>query len=130
MERQDLAERLSELGRLIWQAIQSDDKITELVFELADAKLSLDKVNVEDTRVEPDAADVIMGIDRDEETLARERLSIKPSEWLKYSVYNLALDWVMDQALMRMKMQQKWPFQENDGFPKLDWAHCKSSSTF
>jgi hypothetical protein len=45
--RQELENQLSELGGLIWQAIQASDEITEAVFELADAKLFLDKVHPE-----------------------------------------------------------------------------------
>lgn len=117
MNRQELAERLSKLGGLIWQAIHRDDEITELLFELADAKLSLDKVNLEDTRLEPRAAELIMG-DDDPETLERERPLVQSREWLKYALFNFALDWIMDQALMRMKIEQKWPFQQEDGFSK------------
>ncbi len=118
MERHELAEQLSELGRLIWEAIQNNDRITELTFELADAKLTLDKVSLEHTRLDSDHAEAIMGFDRDPETLDHRRSLVPPIEWLKYSLFNLALDWVMDQALMRMKIEQKWPFQENDGFSK------------
>ena len=117
MNRQELDKQLSELGALIWEAIQAHDKITELPFELADAKLDLDKVNVGETRLDSDWGEVIMG-ELDPETLRHQRPLVPPHEWLKYSLYNLALDLVIDQALMRMKMQQKWAFQENDGFSK------------
>ncbi len=115
--RQELEAQLSRLGALIWRAIQADDEISEIVFELADAKLSLDKVSVADTRLDSDWAEAIMG-ELDPETLARQRPLIPPHEWLKYSLFNFALDWVVDQSLMRMKIEQKWPFQENDGFSK------------
>jgi hypothetical protein len=118
MESQELAKRLSELGSRIWQAIHSNDEITELLFELADAKLSLDKVHPEDTQLKSDAAEMIMGFDHDPETLDHLRSTVPPSEWLKYAIVNFALDWVLDQALMRMKIEQKWPFQEKDGFSK------------
>ncbi len=118
MEREELAKRLSELGGRIWQAIHRDDEITELLFELADAKLSLDKVSPADTQLEPDAAEAIMGFDCDEEGLDHLRSLVPPREWLKYSLVNFVLDWVIDQALMRMKIEQKWPFQEKDGFSK------------
>ncbi len=114
----ELAKLLSELGGHIWNAIQRDDQITELVFELASAKLAFDKVRPEDTQLDSNAAAAIMGMDYDAETRERRRSTVKPGEWLKYSLYNLALDWVLDQALMRMKIEQKWPFQEDDGFPK------------
>jgi hypothetical protein len=115
--RQELDKQLSELGGLIWQAIQDDDEITELLFGLADAKLSLDKVSLEYSRLDSDWAEAIMG-DLDPETLEPLRPLIPSVEWSKYSLFNFALDWVMDQALMRMKIEQKWPFQEHDGFSK------------
>jgi hypothetical protein len=118
MESQELAKRLSELGGRIWQAIHGDDEITGLFFELADAKLSLDKVNPGDTKLESDAAEIIMGFDHDAETVQHLRPTVPPGEWLKYAIVNFALDWVLDQALMRMKIEQKWPFQERDGFSK------------
>lgn len=111
-------EQLSELGERIWQAIQSDDEITELLFELADAKLSRDNVSPGDTQLDHDHAAAIMGYDCDTETLEDRRSRVPPSEWLKYSLFNFALDWVLDQALMRMKIEQKWPFQREDGFSK------------
>jgi hypothetical protein len=118
MESQELAKRLSELGGRIWRAIHSDDEIADLFFELADAKLSLDKVNPADTQLESDAADKIMGFDHDPEIIEHLRQTVPPGEWLKYAIVNFALDWVLDQALMRMKIEQKWPFQQEDGFCK------------
>jgi len=119
MDSHELAERLSELGGLIWKAIQSDDQVTELLFELADEKLSHDKVNVEeDARLDPDAAEAIMGFDLAPEILENLRPLVPSHEWAKYALFNFALDWVLDQALMRMKIDQKWPFQEEDGFSK------------
>ena len=118
MDRQELAEGLSELGGLIWRAVHADDEITEVVFELADKKLSLDKVDPDDTRLDPNAADWIMGLDGDTESLENQRLLVPPREWSKYALFNFALDWVIDQALMRMKIEQKWRFQQNDGLSK------------
>ena len=118
MERQELAQRLSQLGSLIWRAIHDNDEITELLFELADWKLGFDKVDPADTRLDSDAADWIMDPDEDPETATRQRELVPPHEWSKYALFNFALDWVMDQALMRMKIEQKWPFQERDGFSK------------
>lgn len=114
-----MAKRLSELGYYIWEAIHSDSRITELLFQLADEKLSLDKVNVEEeARLDPDAAEAIMGVDLDPEMLEKLRPLVPSREWAKYALFNFALDWVLDQALMRMKIEQKWPFQEEDGFSK------------
>jgi len=115
--RQELNKQLSALGALIWRTIQDHDEITELVFELADAKLSLDNVSPEDTRLDSDWAEAIMG-DLDPEILGQRRPHIPYREWLKYSLFNFALDWVMDEALMRMKIEQRWSFQENDGLSR------------
>jgi len=88
------------------------------LFHLADAKLVLGKVSPEDSRLDSDAAEVIMGMEYDVETRERLRSEVRPHEWSKYALYNFALDWVMDHALMRMKLERKWPFQEDDGFLK------------
>ena len=110
------------MGGRIWAAIHRDDQIRDLLFELADLKLRLDirldKVSEEDSRLDSDAADAIMGMDHDAETGERLRSAVPSGELLKYAVFDFALDCVLDQALMRMKMEQKWPFQENDGFVK------------
>ena len=119
MKAQELDKRLSELGGLIWDAIQGDDAITELLFELAEEKLSLDKVAPEDTRLEPNASDAIMGMDHSPDDLLRLRQEVPSREWAKYALFNFALDWVLDQALTRMRLERKWPFQENDPFSKL-----------
>jgi hypothetical protein len=119
MERQELDSALSELGSRIWEAIQNDDAVVDLIFELANKKLSLDKVKSEDSYLDDDAAKVILGdVDDDPENLVRPKQFVPPREWAKYALYNLALDWVVDQALARMKLAQKWPFQKEDGFPK------------
>jgi hypothetical protein len=85
---------------------------------LADAKLSRDKVSPKDTQLDSEHAAVIMGYDCDPKTLEDRRSRVPPKQWLKYSLFNLALDWVLDQALMRMKIEQRWPFQQEDGFSK------------
>jgi hypothetical protein len=115
---EELAKQLSELGSRIWDAINRDDDIEVLLFHLADAKLRLDKVSDADSRLDSDAAEAIMGMDYDPETRERLRSAVPPHEWSKYALYNFALDWVLDQALMRMKLERKWPFQEDDGFVK------------
>ena len=119
MDKQGRAAQLSKLGGLIWRAIHDDDDITELLFALADEKLTLDNVDPDDTRLEPRAADLIMGLEDDPAILERERPIVDKKEWSKYSLYNFALDWVLDQALMRMKIEQKWPFQQHDGLSKF-----------
>jgi hypothetical protein len=116
--RKELDEQLSELGRLIWRAIMDDDKINDILFELADAKLSLDNVDVGEARLEANAAEAIMEFEPDPEDPECQRPPVRSSEWSKYALYNFALDWVVDQALMRMKIEQRWPFQENDGLAR------------
>src|SRR5271170_5962871 len=105
MDRGELAKQLSELGGRIWDTIHRDDQITDLFFELANAKLALDKVSSEDSELDSDAAEAIMGFDHDPETLEQLRSGVPSREWLKYSIINFALDWVLDQALMRMKIE-------------------------
>jgi hypothetical protein len=73
---------------------------------------------VEETRLDPKAAEAIMGFDVDPGILDHERSLVPSREWEKYALFNFALDWVLDQALIRMKIEQKWPFQEMDGFSK------------
>lgn len=119
MERQKLDAALSELGSRIWEAIEGNGEIIDLVFELAHNKLALDKVTSEESYLDQDAAKVIMGdVEDDPENLVRPKAFVPPREWAKYALYNLALDWVVDQALARMKLEHKWAFQEEDGLPK------------
>jgi hypothetical protein len=115
MRRQELNSALSELGNRIWEAIQGDDAITEMIFELADMKLSLDNVKPEDTHLDEEAAKTIFG-DREDDpnNLLRSKKFVPSREWAKNALYNLALDWVVDQALVRMKLESKWPFQQED----------------
>jgi len=119
MNKQELDSALSELGTRIWQAIQTNDVIVEKLFELADMKLSLDNVTDENSRLDDSAAKVIMGdVEDDAQNLVRPKQFVPPREWAKYALYNLALDWVVDQALARMKLENKWPFQREDGFTR------------
>jgi hypothetical protein len=48
----------------------------------------------------------------------RPKKFVPPSEWAKLALYNLAMDWVIDQALVRMKLESKWPFQQQANSPK------------
>ena len=114
----ELGKRLFNLGSIIWHAIHDNDEITELLSELADWKLALDRVDPADRQLDSDAADWIMEPDEDPAIADRQRQRVPAHEWSKYALFNFALDWVMDQALMRMKIEQKWPFQERDGFSK------------
>ena len=119
MERQELDAALSDLGSRIWEAIQSDDEIVDTAFRLADMKLALDNVLPENSRLDDDAARAIFGdVEGDAPNLVRPKKFVPPAEWLKHALYNLALDWVIDQALMRMKLKSKWPFQQEGEPPE------------
>jgi hypothetical protein len=85
MGAEELAEQLSHLGGRIWEAIHRDAEITELLFELADAKLALDKVRPEDSRLDS-GGEAIMGFDADPATLEQLRSAVPPLEWMKYSL--------------------------------------------
>lgn len=119
MERQDLDSALSELGNRIWEAIQSDPVIMDSLFTLADMKLTLDNVTPENSNLDPDAAKAIFGdVEADSQNLVRPKAFVPSREWAKNALYNLALDWVVDQALMRMRLESKWPFQQEEGLQK------------
>jgi hypothetical protein len=51
-----------------------------------------------------------MDVEDDATNLVRPKKFVPPSEWAKLALYNLAMDWVIDQALVRMKLESKWPF--------------------
>jgi hypothetical protein len=120
MARQELESGLRELGNRIWEAIQSDDAIAEALFKLVDIKLALDNVTPDDSHLDPDAAKAIfMDVEDDTTNLVRPKKFVPPSEWAKVALYNLAMDWVIDQALVRMKLESKWPFEQHGDSPKL-----------
>ena len=108
------------------QAIQSDDAIADTLFELVDMKLALDNVTLDDSRLDPDAAKAILMDVEDDPTnqvrpkkfLMPPKKFVPPSEWAKLALYNLAMDWVIDQALVRMKLESKWPSQQQANSPK------------
>jgi hypothetical protein len=119
MARHELETGLCELGSRIWEAIQSDDAIADTLFELVDMKLALDNVTLDDSRLDPDAAKaILMDVEDDATNLVRPKKFVPPSEWAKLALYNLAMDWVIDQALVRMKLESKWPFQQQANSPK------------
>jgi len=114
MARQELETGLCELGSRIWEAIQSDDAIADRLFTLVDMKLALDNVTLDDSCVDPDTAKAILtDVEDDATNLVRPKRFVPPSEWAKLALYTLAMDWVIDQALVRMKLESKWPFQQN-----------------
>ena len=49
MARQELETGLCELGNRIWEAIESDDAIADMLFKLVDMKLALDNVTLDDS---------------------------------------------------------------------------------
>src|SRR4029077_18438082 len=53
---------------------------------------------------------ILMDVEDDATNLVRPKKFVPPSEWAKLALYNLAMDWVIDQALVRMKLESKWPF--------------------
>jgi hypothetical protein len=109
MARHELETGLCELGNRIWEAI----------FKLVDMKLALDHVTLDDSRLDPDAAKaILMDVEDDATNLVRPKKFVPPSEWAKLALYNLAMDWVIDQALVRMKLESKWPFQHDSDSPK------------
>jgi hypothetical protein len=114
MARQELETGLCELGNRIWEAIQSDDAIADTLFKLVDMKLALDNVTLDDSCLDPDAAKaILMDVEDDATNLVRPKKFVPPSEWAKLALYSLAMDWVVDQALVRMKLESKWPFQQH-----------------
>jgi hypothetical protein len=114
MASHELEAGLRELGNRIWEAIQSDDAIADTLFKLVDLKLALDNVTLDDSRLDPDAAKaILMDVEDDTTNLVRPKKFVPPSEWAKLALYNLAMDWVIDQALVRMKLESQWPFQQN-----------------
>jgi hypothetical protein len=126
MARQELETGLCELGNRIWEAIQSDDAIADMLFKLVDMKLALDNVTLDDSCLDPDTAKaILMDVEDDPTNLVRPKKFlmppkkfVPPSEWAKLALYNLAMDWVIDQALVRMKLGNKWPFQQNVESPE------------
>ena len=82
-------------------------------------KLSLDRVTSKNTDLGDSAAEAIMSDGREgSNNIVRPKEFVPPDEWAKYALFNLALDWVVDQALARMKIENKWPFQQKDGLSK------------
>jgi hypothetical protein len=110
MARQELETGLCELGNRIWKAIESDDAIAHMLFKLVDMKLASDNVTLDDACLDRDAAKAIfMDVGDDAKNLVRPKKFVPPSEWAKLALYVLAMDWVVDQALVRMKLESKWP---------------------
>jgi hypothetical protein len=66
----------------------------------------------------PDAAKaILMDVEDYATNSVRPKRFVPPSEWAKLALYNLAMDWVMDQAPVRMKLESKWPFQQQANSP-------------
>jgi hypothetical protein len=119
MGRHELETGLYDLGDRIWEAIQSDDAIADTLFKLVDMKLALDHVTLDDSRLDADAAKaILMDVEDGATNLVRPKKFVPPSEWAKLALYHLAMDWVIDQALVRMKLESKWPFQQDSDSPK------------
>jgi hypothetical protein len=86
----------------------------------------LDNVTLDDSCLDPNTAKaILMDVEDDPTNLVRPKKFlmppkkfVPPSEWAKLALYNLAMDWVIDQALVRMKLGSKWPFQQNVESPE------------
>jgi hypothetical protein len=119
MARNEFEKGLCELGNRIWAAIQNDDAIAATLFKLVDMKLALDNVTLDDLRLDLDAGKaILMDAEDDATNLVRPKKFVSPNVWAKLALHNLAMDWVIDQALVRMKLESKWPFQQNAESPE------------
>jgi hypothetical protein len=79
----------------------------------------LDNVTLDDLRLDLDAGKaILMDAEDDATNLVRPKKFVSPSVWAKLALHNLAMDWVIDQALARMKLESKWPFQQNAESPE------------
>ena len=120
MARQELEIGLCELADRIWGAIHNDEAIADALSKLVDIKLALDNVTLDESRLDPDAAKAILMVVEDDATnLVRPKKFVPPSQWAKLALYNLAMNWVIDQALVRMKLENGWPLQRHGDPPKL-----------
>jgi hypothetical protein len=119
MARQELEVGLCELANRMWGAIHNDDAIADALSKLVDMKLALDNVTLDDSRLDRDVAKtLLMEVEDDSTNFMRPQKFVPPSEWAKLALYNLAMNWVIDQALLRMKLEGEWPLQQHGDSPK------------
>jgi hypothetical protein len=106
MTKEEMSSALSKLGERIWDALHNDDYVLDLLHDLVEAKLVLDGVDRRDTELTDAAAEAIFNAhDPDNPQIIRPKEFVEPKEWAKNSIYNLALHWVLDQALARMTVE-------------------------
>jgi hypothetical protein len=108
--KEELDRALSELGGRIWNAVKSDDSVSDLLYELVEAKLTLDGVDQVALALADGAALAIFDErEPDNPRVVRPKEFVRSSEWTKNSHYNLALQWVFAQAIARMQLENRFP---------------------
>ena len=107
---EELDRALSELGDRIWNALQRDDSVSDMLYELVEAKLAFDGVDRQESDPTEEAAVAIFNErDPDNPVVIRPKEFVQSTEWAKNSLYNLALQWVLNQAIARMQLEHKFP---------------------
>jgi predicted RNase H-like HicB family nuclease len=110
MTADELERALSALGAQMWDAMLNDDDVSEKLYELTEAKLSIDGATKEDTTLMDDAARAIFEEgDLQSPNVLRPKAFVASGEWAKNALYNLTLRWVLDQSLARMLAEKKFP---------------------
>jgi len=109
MTAEELDKALSGLAERIWEALQNDD-VSDRLHQLVAAKLDLDGVDREELDLTDDAAVALFeGHDPDNPQIIRPKAFVPSREWATNSHYNLALQWVLNQAICRMQVAHKFP---------------------
>ena len=109
MTRVELERALSELGASMWAALLADDTVLDAINGLAERKLANDGVSEQDSILDEGAALAIFDdVDTNSPNVTRPKEFVPTKEWAKNSLYNLALRWVLSQALARMQSEQKF----------------------
>jgi Domain of unknown function (DUF1902) len=107
MTKEEFDRALSKLGERMWEALNNDDFVVDLLHDLADAKLTFDGVERAESELGAEVAEAIFNErDPDHPEIVRPKQFVQSREWMKNSIYNLALRWVLDQALARMTVER------------------------
>jgi len=110
MTPEELNQALSRLGDRLWDALRNDDYVADLLNDLAEAKLAIDGVHRNELDLTEEAALAIFNdSDPGHPQIIRPKEFVESREWAKNSLYNLALHWVLDQGLARMKIEHTFP---------------------
>ena len=110
MTSAELDQALSKLAEDIWAALRNDDTVSDLLHELVAAKLDLDGVDRRDSELtDATAVAIFEGHDPDNPRVIRPKAFVPSREWAKNSLYNLALQWVLNQAICRMQVEHRFP---------------------